>query len=133
MGGFDAHRSDCADGGAIDPILEIRPPAGIKDKCSGGGWRGFCRTGTATGAEPGESCGGVFSVGCGVGEPGTAQGTVERVPFTGRSAFGEKNYVSRGDAVEGGGVGSGLNTTPQQSKPSGHRKESNSQTDARRA
>jgi hypothetical protein len=74
----------------------------------------------------------MFSVGCGVGEPGTALGTVERVSFTGRSAFGKKNCVSRGIEVVGG-VGSGLNTTPQRSKPSGHRNESNSQTDAHRA
>lgn len=69
MGEIHTHRSDCADGGAIVPILEIRPPAVSKTSVPGGGWNleGVCRNGTATGAEPGESCGGVFSVGCGVG------------------------------------------------------------------
>lgn len=41
VGGFDAHRSDCADGGAIDPILEIRPPAGMKTSVRGDVGGGF--------------------------------------------------------------------------------------------
>jgi hypothetical protein len=36
MGRIDAHRSDCADGGAIDSILEIRPPAVSKTDVRGG-------------------------------------------------------------------------------------------------
>lgn len=110
-----------------NPVPQRYPKTGGSGE---GSWRRVvCRNGTATGAEPGESCGGVFSVGCGVGN----QEPLKESHSQAAQRSKKKIMWPGGRVVVEGGVGSGLNTTPQRSQPSGHRKESSSQIDAHRA